>query len=132
MNKTEYLNEEYIRIYTSDDRSFLTIELKGNLSLDEYKTILNRSDTLKAIEASKRDKLFLELHGLMSLNMEQQDWTSKEYTKAISGVGVSWLAIGVDKHVYPAFKPFWSLYEKTAPIQTKYFCSLTDVNDWLS
>jgi hypothetical protein len=131
MHMNEYINEESIRIYTSSSHPFLTIEISGNLSLDEYKELLNRAETCKAIEASQQKKIFLELNDLISVNMEQQDWTSKEFTKKISDKGINQLAIGVAKHVYPAFKPFWSLYEKTSPIDTRYFCSLTEVTNWL-
>ncbi|MCE3226334.1 MAG: hypothetical protein K0S32_885 [Bacteroidetes bacterium] len=131
MHMNEYMNEDSIRIYTSPSNPFLIIEISGNLSLDEYKELLNCTETCKAIEESCQKKIFLELNGLLSVNMEQQDWTSKEFTKTISNKGINQLAIGVAKHVYPAFKPFWSLYEKTAPIDTRYFCSLTEVTNWL-
>jgi len=127
----EYLNNDKLRIYTSVNYPFLIIELKGILEPEDYIQLMQTKQVQEVIRFSGYTKVFLELKDYWSLGMEQQDWTSREFTRLIAGSGVSHLAIGVSKHMYPGFKPFWSLYERLASVNTRYVCNHSDAVSWL-
>jgi RNA-binding protein YhbY len=119
-----FIDTASMKVYTSGNYPFLIVEPLGNLSLEEYKTHLSNPVILAILDHRQLKMVYLELNGIWSVGMDQQEWTVKEFEAALKAKGVVKVAIGLAEHVYPTFAMLAASYEQQAVLPTKYFADL--------
>jgi len=127
-----YIDTEFITVHTAGEYPFLIVEPKGNLQLDQYKAELSNPDILAIIERNRLPYIYLELNGLWTIGMDQQEWTVGPFQVKLKEKGVTKMAIGLAEHVYPTFSLMAGSYEKKALIETRYFPDLDQMVAFLS
>jgi hypothetical protein len=126
-----YFTSESLKVHTVDGYNFLIVEPMGNLSLDAYKAALAQPEIDAAIKHAAATRVYLELNGIWTVGMDQQEWTVVDFGKRLQSHGVQKMAIGLAEHVYPTFGMMAGMYEKMAAIPTKYFPDLDQMVAWL-
>lgn len=126
-----YFQNESLKVHTVSGYPFLLVEPMGNLQLEEYKQCLSEPAIVAAIAESKMQMVYLELNGIWTVGMDQQEWTVTEFQTRLKAAGVTKMAIGLAEHVYPMFVNLAASYEQKAVLPTKYFADLNSMTAFL-
>ncbi len=119
-----FIDTPFLKVHTAGNYPFLIIEPLGNLSLADYKAQLSNPEILAIVERTQARMVYLELNGIWTVGMDQQEWTVGEFQTQLKAKGVVKMAIGLAEHVYPTFAMLAGSYEQQAVVPTRYFPDL--------
>jgi hypothetical protein len=126
-----FIDTPFLKVHVAGNYPFLIIEPMGNLQLADYQTQLSDPKILEVIGHLNVQMVYLELNGIWTIGMDQQEWTVTTFQASLQSKGISKMAIGLAEHVYPTFSMLASSYEKMAILPTKYFPDLDQMTQFL-